>query len=304
MVGVMLATGAIDAATAGLLASLSPTSAQIGTNAFNPLTGEITPLSSLVLPDMSPTLESNTETFEVGWTGMMDNRISLSADAYYMRKSNFVSPLLVQTPLLTLDPAGIEAFLTPIVGAATAAALAAGGGGIPVGVVSSESSGARGPELILSYRNVGEVDLWGTDFSMQAFLTDEWILSAMWSHVSDDSFDIGEGNAPITLNAPSNKGSVGLQYRSAERGISGSTRVRFTSAYPVSSAGFVGDVDGTAIVDLTAGYEVPNTRATIQLSVTNLLGNLARPFESVYQSFIGVPEMGRFTMLRVKYDLF
>jgi iron complex outermembrane receptor protein len=304
MVGVMLATGAIDAATAAFLGSLSPTSGDIGAQAWNPLTDEAVAVGSLVLPDQAPTLESNTETFEVGWTGVFNNRISISADAYYMKKNNFVSPLLVQTPLLRLDADDITAYLTPFVGAATAAALGAGGGTIPVGVVSSESSGARGPELILSYRNVGDIDLWGTDFSLQAFLTDEWMLTAMWSHVSDDSFEIGEGAAPITLNAPTDKASFGLGYNNADRGFNASSRVRFTSAFPASSAGFVGEVESAMIVDLTAGYEVPNTAATIQLSMTNVLGNLARPFEDTYQSFIGVPEMGRYTMLRVKYDLF
>jgi outer membrane receptor protein involved in Fe transport len=48
---------------------------------------------------------------------------------------------------------------------------------------------------------------------------------------------------------------------------------------------------------LTGSYAIPTTRATVQLSVTNL-------FDSAYRSFVGVPDVGRFTMLRVKYDLF
>jgi len=42
---------------------------------------------------------------------------------------------------------------------------------------------------------------------------------------------------------------------------------------------------------------VPNTRATVQLSVNNV-------FDTEYRSFVGVPNIGRFAMARVKYDLF
>jgi hypothetical protein len=45
------------------------------------------------------------------------------------------------------------------------------------------------------------------------------------------------------------------------------------------------------------GYKIPNTAAEIQLAVTNL-------FDSSYRSFVGVPDIGRFAIVRMKYDLF
>jgi outer membrane receptor protein involved in Fe transport len=56
-------------------------------------------------------------------------------------------------------------------------------------------------------------------------------------------------------------------------------------------------VDDYLIVDVTAGYRIPNTAATLQLVINNLL-------DTGYRSFVGVPTMGRFGMLRMKYDLF
>ena len=107
-------------------------------------------------------------TFELGWTGVVDNRVSISADVYYTRKDDFVSPLMVETPLVSLDPGTMASYLTtaltPFLGPAagpTAQAIAAGAGTaaepvpLPLGVVSSEDVGARGADLILSYRNVG-----------------------------------------------------------------------------------------------------------------------------------------------------
>jgi iron complex outermembrane receptor protein len=316
-VGVLQASGGIDAGTAAFLQGLTPTNDDILRLAIDPNTQQASPLASLNLPDLPPTVESRTETFELGWTGVLNDRIAVSADVYYTRKNDFISPLIVQTPLIALSPAHIQAYLTPFVGPDNAAAIAAAGGTsadpnvVPLGVVSSDDVGARGADLILSYRNVGDIDLWGGDIAIQAFLTDDWILSASYSHVSDDYFEIDDG-APIALNAPTMKGALGLAYRNSGSGLTASTRVRFNAEFPAESAGYVGTrclptsaggifeedcVGSAAVVDLTGSYAIPTTRATVQLSVTNL-------FDSVYRSFVGVPDVGRFTMLRVKYDLF
>lgn len=295
-VGVLQAMGGIDAATAAFLNSLDPTNDDIARLATNPLTEQVTPVSSLTIPDLEPTRESITQTFELGWSGQMQDRVQVVADVYYTKKNDFVSPLLLQTPLLSLDPTTTEAYLTPFLGPASAAALAAGLALVPAGVVSSNSVGARGPELIASYRNVGAVDFWGGDLSIEVLLNEEWRLSGMYSMVTKDEFEIEDGST-ITLNAPKNKGSLGLTYRGLEKGLTASGRVRYTSSFPATSVGYIGDVDSYAIVDLTAGYEIPNTRATLQLTVSNL-------FNEAYQSFIGVPKIGRFTMLAARYELF
>ena len=54
-------------------------------------------------------------------------------------------------------------------------------------------------------------------------------------------------------------------------------------------------VDEAVIVDLTAGYEVPNSGATVQLYVSNL-------FNEDYRNFVGVPNIGRLAMVQLKYD--
>ena len=96
-------------------------------------------------------------------------------------------------------------------------------------------------------------------------------------------------------------------------GFNAEARLRITSGFPAESAGFVGTfpcetdtrgilfeetcVEGFQLVDLTLGYKVPQTQATLQLTVSNL-------FDSEYRSFVGVPEIGRFIMVRVRYELF
>jgi hypothetical protein len=45
------------------------------------------------------------------------------------------------------------------------------------------------------------------------------------------------------------------------------------------------------------GYRLPSTDATLQLSVQNI-------FDSENFAFVGVPSIGRYAMVKVKYDLF
>ena len=56
-------------------------------------------------------------------------------------------------------------------------------------------------------------------------------------------------------------------------------------------------VESSTLVDVNFGYKIPNTPAELQLAVTNL-------FDSAYRSFVGVPDIGRFAIARIKYDLF
>ena len=86
-------------------------------------------------------------------------------------------------------------------------------------------------------------------------------------------------------------------------------RARVADGFPANSAGFVGTkcvtngqgglgeeecVKGHFLMDAVYGVKIPNSAATLQLTATNLLG-------TKYRSFVGVPEMGRFVMARIKY---
>jgi outer membrane receptor for ferrienterochelin and colicins len=318
-----VAAGALPADLAAVLpvlGALTPTPADIGAMLFHPITGELVSAGAANLPAVPSIEESNTETFEVGWTGIIDQRLRITADLYYSKKNNFVSPLMVQTPFVTLNGQDVGAFITvPIVTAitqqlialgldpataqATAAAqagtlvplLAAGIAQVPVGVISSDEI-SGGSDLVVTYRNVGDLTLWGSDFALQWFLDDSWMLSGTYSRVSDDTFLIDDGD-PISLNAPKNKGSLALAYRNALEGFNAEARVRFNSSFSAVSAGFSGEVPSAKVVDLHLGYDVPSTAATLQLSMSNI-------FDAANQAFVGVPNIGRFLMLRVKYDLF
>jgi iron complex outermembrane receptor protein len=323
MTGMLRQAGAINAGTEAFLNANAPTSAAVPWKFLDTNTGANVPMIGTTLPAVEPIQESYTESFELGWTGVFSNVLSVSADVYYMQKNDFVSPLIVQTPLIMYDSLGLVTHLTPLVGGPTAVALGSAMAEIPLGVLAAAGIGPNtSPDLIATYRNIGDVELWGGDVTMQWFLNDDWSISGTMSAVSDDYFHPDQG-APIALNSPELKGSLGAAYRNVRAGLTGGARWRFQSEFPAESAGYVGTRcvggvgpfvedcvearlwgfkgfgggNGRPLVDLNFGYEVPTTDATLQLVASNIL-------DAGYRSFVGVPRIGRFAMISLRYDLF
>lgn len=279
---------------------------------LDPLSRAIGALAGAEIPDVPGIRESITNAFEIGYNGNIGERLSIAADLWHERKTNFTSPLIVQTPLVLVNPQQLVPFLvqrlTPIVGSATAQQLAQGMAQIPAGVISSPQLAARGPNILVTYRNFGEVELTGFDLSATALLTDRVRLGVSGSIVSDDHFVVpleGQEDQLVALNAPKRKATANLTYRQAPFGWNGEARVRHTAEFPVNSADYVGTgcvggigecVDAYTLFDLTGGYAFPTIPgAAVSLTIQNV-------FDTGYTSFIGVPEVGRLALLRFKYE--
>jgi outer membrane receptor for ferrienterochelin and colicins len=176
-------------------------------------------------------------------------------------------------------------------------------------VISSDDINANGAQLLVTYFNVDDdLDLYGSDISATALLSDQWSLSVNGSLVNKDVFTTRRGEL-VTLNAPKTKGSMALNYRNEGMGFNAEGRVRYTAGFPVNSGVFIGTacidpenelaepcVSAFTLADLTLGYRIPGARRTsVQLSVQNLL-------DERYRSFPGVPEIGRMAILRLRQE--
>lgn len=273
----------------------APTSAQVGTvlRKLNPTTGTFDSLSPSEVQDVGQIEPTITNTFEVGYKGLIGRRIVASVDAYYSRIQDFVGPLRVETPNVFFDPATLGAYLSnPGFGLSPAqiTALTTAIAGIPVGTVTPENAADRG-DLILTYRNFGDVDLTGADIAVQILLSGKWSTLLSYSLVSDDFFANVEGDLDLALNAPKNKAGVSLHYTDVSQGVTASARVRFVQGFPVESGVYVGDVEDYTLCDLTGSWKVlPAT--TISVVVQNV-------FDDMHREFVGVPEVGRLALLRV-----
>jgi outer membrane receptor protein involved in Fe transport len=331
--GIAAAGGApMDPGLLAFLQSLTPTAADLGIKVLDGNTGDLATLAPGVVQDVPGIEESTTTTWEVGYQAILGGRFKLALDLWHTTRRDFVSPLILATPLLLLDGAGVGNFvagpwIADRVGALVAdgmdaaaalaqaeaeaavavPAIATALGSIPVGVVASPDLDASAAEVVATFVNVGEVELSGMDLAFQWFIDEHWTLQGAASLVSDDWFEV-DGAAPIALNAPSKKGSLGLTWRGDSAEVGG--RIRSASSFPASSAGLVGTecvtggnggvfeescVEGSTLFDLSARFSIPNTGASLDVTVSDV-------FDAGYRSFVGVPSIGRFAVVGVRWS--
>ena len=279
--------------------------------------------------DVNPLKPTITQTYEVGYKGVLMNKLAFSADVYHSRIKDFVGPLVIETPNVFLDPVTLGASLGEQITAALAdpqnaglnQALLAfdapsqGGNGngssvdelvglfvagtenngpafIPFGTVTPEQA-ADPSAIMLTYRNYGDISLNGLDLNVTYYLSPSLNLGVNYSFVSKDLFEDVDGLGDIALNAPKNKFGASVQYFNADIGLGVGIRTRYVAGFPVRSGVYVGDLQSYYTIDLNAGYDLPvGPRPRLSLTVQNLLNRR-------HQQFIGSPEIGRLSMVRL-----
>ena len=329
----------VNAQTAGALqALLSPAA---GTNVvgfsngllafLNTSSGTVDVSQYRDLLDVDPLKQTVTNTIELGYKGIINDKLLLTADFYYSKRDNFVGPLLMETPFVIVPNLANDlaaAIATGIAGNAqlagalgqfgvssqAAAGLIVGlaGSGLPsastpVAIVQPQENNpgvGQTPELMLTYRNFGKVSFYGSDVAFQYLANKSLSLFGNVSIVSDDYFDDTElgdeakdSGLSLALNAPTLKGSAGFKYDFGS-GLSVNAAGRYTDGFPVLSGPYVGDVDSYVLLDVGAGYDMakfqPGLR--IDLQISNALDNMHR-------EFVGAPQMGRMGSARLTYTL-
>jgi outer membrane receptor for ferrienterochelin and colicins len=295
---------AIDGPTGSLLASLPPpTGDDVNINVLtaNVNTGEFAPTPGIAdgladMPALKPTI---TNTFEVGYKGLIADRLLLSVNGYYSKIQDFISPLRNQTPNVFLDGPSLETYLTQFIGPDNAAAIlqATRINQVPLGVLALNESGGDRSVIGLSYENLNDdVEIWGSELAATLLLTDHWELEGSVSLVSDNEFEDSQTGETTFLNASKAKGVAGVRYRNADAGFNGRFQGRFVDGYSFDSALYDGDVKGFAVFDAGLGYRLPTAQGVwLTLDVQNVT-------DRTYQPTLGGPNLGRFATLRLRWD--
>ncbi len=270
--------------------------------------------------NVDPLKPTITQTYEIGYKGILHNRLAFSADVYHSRINNFIGPLFVETPSVFLDAASFQESF----GAQLAEALSdpknvslntallefdktENGGnanGSPVDeiitIFASIPFGTATPEqaidpnaVMLTYRNYGNISLNGLDLNFTWFLTPSLSIGGNYSFVSKDLFENVDGIGDIALNAPRNKFGATIQYTNNNLGLGVGIRARFVQGFPVRSGVYVGEVESYYTVDLNAGYDIPlGPKPRLSVTVQNLMNYK-------HQQFVGTPEIGRLAIARL-----
>ncbi|MDP1892065.1 MAG: TonB-dependent receptor [Gemmatimonadaceae bacterium] len=323
--------GALSTVVMNTLASLQPTSAQVTTKlrVLNPTTARFSDVLAGDVRDIDQIRPTLTTSWEAGWKGEIGKKFYGTVDWWYSERTDFVGPLIVETPNVFLDATSLAGYigpnlvpaltaaLTPALGPAagpTAVAVAgqlaptlAGGlggvsgsatTGVPVGVVNPDHDLSGSTDIVLAYRNFGRVRVAGVDFSGNYIVGERLSLYGTYSWVSRDFFarkDVG-GVSDIALNAPHKKSTVAIRYRDDSRGFGAEARFRHAAAFPGNSGVYVGPVRAYNLYDASFNFR-PNVLGGAMLSVMaqNLL-------DTRHAEFIGGAPLGRMIMSRIQYS--
>ncbi len=276
------------------------------------------------LEDVDPLQQTISQTFEVGYKGILGDNVLFAADVYYATKKNFIGSLQVNTPLV-LVPNLAQDLVRDITTGITNNSTLVGALGLfgltaeqaaqllvdvagsslpspstPIAIVQpNENNPGVGevPEIMLAYPNFGSIEYYGADISLQVLASRSLSLFGNLSWVSDDFFDHTELNEDnedqvLALNAPSLKFKLGGQYEHRS-GFSVNASGRYIDGFRMLSGPYDGNVPSYFVLDVGAGYEI-NPALRVDLSINNAT-------DSNHREFVGSPRLGRIASARLTY---
>ena len=280
------------------------------------------------LPDVAPLKQTISRTYEVGYKGILGEKVLLAIDGYYATRENFIGALQTRTPFVLVPSlstdlvrdiaAGIRGN-APIAGAlalfnlspeqAAQLLVDLSSGSLPsattpvaiVQPVENNPGVGETPEIMLSYPTFGNISYYGADISLQVLASERLTMFGNMSWLSDNYFDASEvgdyhgDDVELSMNSPRFKLKLGGEYRSANQ-WSANLSGRYIDGFKVLSGPYVGDVDSYFVLDLGGGYTFSNSGVRVDLAISNLL-------DSSHREFVGSPKLGRVGIARLTYDL-
>jgi iron complex outermembrane receptor protein len=269
---------------------------------LNPATGQpVTEVKNV--ESIEPTIHNN---FEIGYRGIISNKLLFTVDVYRAHIENFVSDigsinytthavrpvagaLLIEEMVDRGIPRPVaEGVVNQLFDPASPNNLARA----PLGVITPEQV-LSDVEITASYRNFGNIWLTGSDLSFTYYATQNWNFSGNYSYVNHDIFRNVDGIQDVALNAPQHKAGLSIQYRAPKRGYEAELRSRYIEGFPMDSGDYRGEVQTYTLVDFNFGYDLPFSSGTrLSLNVQNI-------FDNRHREFIGAPILGRLIMTRL-----
>ncbi|MBI3194413.1 MAG: TonB-dependent receptor [Ignavibacteriae bacterium] len=179
--------------------------------------------------------------FEIGYKGVLEHALFVSADIYYNEMRDFISDL---GPGLNLN--------------------------YPYSTVLPSDPPTYG-RLIWSYTNAGKVTEAGYELSANYYLTEHWTVDANFSYFS---FKILEGhpNDPnnnfLVPNAPRYKFNIGATYSQSSFDLG--VKMKYVPSFFWSAGVFRGDILTYTLLDFSGSYHY-SENLSMSMSIANVL---------------------------------
>ena len=251
-------------------------------------------------------LEENT-TWELGYKGVLRNRLFLDATAYRSEYDNFFTPLLV-------------------INAVAAGQFASFG--TSTEIIANPAGTAQ---TVLTYRNLGRAEINGLDMGLRFMVNDNVSVAGTLGLIKADTIEVpttiplsaAQRRELSVLNAPTTKWSVGADAAQLIPGVAnllGGFSVRRVSEYGFVSGINAGTLGGFTSADVSLGYRLPALNAQVNLQVSNLFSCVSTVttetgnplavsnrdkkcgFGEKHREMINMPEIGTMVFLGVRYS--
>ena len=285
---------------------------------LNAETQKFDPYDVSAIQDLDRIRPTISQTLEIGYKGIVRNNLVLAADFYRTQMNDYTLPLWIFTPSVFLeesalrsalrqgiadalaDPANIQ--LATLIRFLDTAVFGGNGNGdytdevdryidqiaegtamIPFGTVTPEQ--ASDPTAVaLTYRNFGDVTVYGTDLGFSWFPNRSWNITGSYSYIHRNLFENVENIGDVPLNSPKHKLSGGVTFRPSVLPLSLGGKISYRGSFPMLDGVYAGPVDAYAVVDANAAYQF--SALTFRVEASNLLN-------TKYRAFVGAPEIGR-----------
>ena len=325
------------------LRNLQPTDTQVGTRVayLNQATNPAKDIQNGALGDIGSLPAAYNRTYELGYKGIIANKLRLAVDGWYQKRGDVGNPAGLATPSVFFNGPQLGAFLGPNIAqilisagvpAAQAAAAAAqiapqiatAAAQLPLGIVQFNSDKfANGTDLYATYSSASqEITVKGVDMAVDYVANDYVTLSGTYSWVSDMLFPsiTSSNGTALTLNAPDGKASFAFKFRDEPKRYGFELRYRYMAAYPVNSGVYA---SGTDLAGRNIRFQRPGSTAFYSyegVPTSNLfdagfnyrltLGgkdamwsvNGTNLLNNKIRTFPGAPEIGRMLITRLQYS--
>ncbi len=211
------------------------------------------PLAATGYTDLT---EQRLKAYEVGYSGVINNRVSVSLAFYYNDMRDEVYFTQVGSYSSKNVPAG-----WPLPPSILDALIAQGAGGAPgLGLPSD-----------YSYRNLGWVKTKGLEAGFDAALSRHFNAYANYSWQSDPSANTNIAASELN-KPPTNRFNAGINF-SSRRVLASVDINRQSDAYwqDVLDSSYAGWTDGFTLLNASIGLKLPSNKAVLQLKGNNLL---------------------------------
>jgi len=194
-------------------------------------TGDPTKLQQWTFGKFKP---ESVEAYEIGYKGLIQNKLLIDAYYYYDSYKDFLSYLvLLQAP-----------------------------GGNPANLAN--------PNIFATYvNNPNKVNTWGAALGLDYLVDNNWALSGNISY-NDISKDQGLANS---FNSPKYRANLGVSNKNIGKNVGFNVMYRWQESFIWNSSFAQGDVPSVGTIDAQVSYKMPSVKTIVKIGGSNILNH-------------------------------